>query len=228
MFRAAFIDKDGTLIEDVPHNVDPTRIRLAKGAVKGLRTLHAAGFRVIVITNQPGVAHGRFTEESLKEVEEKLRSLMADLGVPLVGFYYCPHHAKGKIAEYAVACSCRKPEPGLILKACEEHDIDIARSWFIGDILDDIEAGHRAGARAVLLDIGNETEWNFSPLRVPDQVAGNLEEAARFVASVKDEVEPAPAPASPAPAPADAAESPELTPAEAAGVRAQGASDISQ
>jgi D-glycero-D-manno-heptose 1,7-bisphosphate phosphatase len=139
--RAVFLDKDGTLVEDVPYNVDPGRIRLTAGAVEGLCALHGAGYRLVVVSNQSGVARGYFPERALAVVEIRLRELLAEAGVPLAGFYYCPHHPHGSIGAYAVACPCRKPAPGLIVRAATEHGIDPGRSWLIGDILDDVEAG---------------------------------------------------------------------------------------
>src|SRR5919197_46875 len=137
---AVFLDKDGTLVEDVPYNVDPGRIRLAPGAAEGLRLLHRAGF------------------------------------------YYCPHHPAGAVEEHAVVCACRKPAPGLLLRAAREHGVDLARSWLVGDILDDVEAGRRAGCRTILLDNGHETEWVLRPERVPHPVASELLDAARLIA----------------------------------------------
>src|SRR5437660_1197232 len=119
--RAAFLDKDGTLIDDVPYNVDPALIRLAAGVTEGLPRLHAAGFLVIVVSNQSGVARGLFAEEALGAVRDRLRELLAGLGVPLAGFYYCPHHPGGTVPRYAVPCGCRKPAPGLILDAARAH-----------------------------------------------------------------------------------------------------------
>src|SRR3954470_4364570 len=117
---AVFLDKDGTLIEDVPYNVDPARIRLMPGAAGGLRALDAAGYRLIVVSNQSGVARGYFEEAALAAVEARLRELLAEAGVPLAGFYYCPHHPEGSVAAYAVECSCRKPQPGLLVRAARE------------------------------------------------------------------------------------------------------------
>src|SRR4051812_8537634 len=112
--RAVFLDKDGTLIEDVPYNVDPARIRLSAGCADGLRSLAGAGYRLLVISNQSGVARGYFAEEALQGVQRRLRELLGELGVALAGFYYCPHHPEGKVPPYARRCSCRKPEPGLL------------------------------------------------------------------------------------------------------------------
>ncbi len=179
--RAVFLDKDGTLVEDVPYNVDPARIRLTAGAVEGLRALHAAGYRLVVISNQSGVARGYFPEAALAAVEGRLRELLHAAGVPLAGFYYCPHHPHGVVPAYAVACGCRKPAPGLIERAAREHGLDLARSWFVGDILDDVQAGRAAGCTTVLLDNGHETEWVLTPERRPHHTAADLAEAAALI-----------------------------------------------
>jgi D-glycero-D-manno-heptose 1,7-bisphosphate phosphatase len=181
MNRAVFLDKDGTLIEDVPYNVRPELIRLMPGSVAGLRRLHAAGYRLLVVSNQSGVARGLFREEALGPVEERLRQLLAAEGMPLTGFYYCPHHPTGSVAEYAVACTCRKPQPGLLYRAAQEHGLDLGVSWFVGDILNDVEAGRRAGCRTILLDNGHETEWVLTPERTPHCRAADLDEAARII-----------------------------------------------
>ncbi len=173
-----FLDKDGTLVEDIPYNVDPGLIRLSAGAAEGLRLLHAAGFLLIVISNQSGVALGHFPESALAGVHARLAELVAGVGIPLAGFYYCPHHPAGRLPGYTLDCECRKPQPGLISRAAHDHTIDLESSWFVGDILDDVEAGRRAGCRTVLVDNGNETRWQRSPLRWPDLVADNLEDAA--------------------------------------------------
>src|SRR5689334_22271622 len=107
--RAVFLDKDGTLIEDVPYNVDPARVRLTPGAVEGLTALHDAGYVLAVVSNQSGIARGLFTEQRLHEVWWHLHALLADAGVPLSGFYYCPHHPEAELAAYRRHCQCRKP-----------------------------------------------------------------------------------------------------------------------
>jgi len=178
---AVFLDKDGTVIVDVPYNVDPGLMRLTDGAADGLHALHAAGYPLVVVSNQAGVAHGYFEEAALGPVEARLRELLGAAGVPLTGFYYCPHHPCGAVERYTVACQCRKPAPGLVERAAREHHIDLARSWLIGDILNDVEAGKRAGCRTVLVDVGNETEWVLTPERTPDLRAATVAEAARLI-----------------------------------------------
>ena len=179
--QAVFIDKDGTLIEDVPYNVDPQRIRLMPGAGPALRALKGAGYALFVVSNQPGVALGYFAESALEEVTDELNRLLAESGVTLDGVYYCPHHPAGELPEYRERCLCRKPGPGLLRRAAAEHGIDLAASWLIGDILDDIEAGRRAGCRTLLLDNGHETEWRRGPGRNPHYVVGDLAEAASCI-----------------------------------------------
>lgn len=178
---AIFLDKDGTIINDVPYNVDVELVELAPGTIDGLRRFSEAGYRLIVISNQSGVAHGFFSEDALVPVEERLRELLTQGGISLDGFYYCPHHPHAALARYRHRCACRKPAPGLVRRAVEEHQIDLARSWFIGDILDDVETGRRAGCHTALIDNGHETHWQFSPSRVPDLFVADLAEAATMI-----------------------------------------------
>jgi histidinol-phosphate phosphatase family protein len=179
--RAVFIDKDGTLIRDVPMNVDPELMRLTDGAADGLRRLHGAGFRVAVVSNQAGVAHGAFPERALDAVVTRLRELLDRSGVPLDGFYYCPHHPEARVERYRVTCECRKPAPGLVLRAAESMGADLEQSWMVGDILDDVEAGRRAGCRTVLFDSGGETEWVITPSRTPDFMARRFSEVVDHI-----------------------------------------------
>jgi histidinol-phosphate phosphatase family protein len=181
MRPAVFLDKDGTLIENVPYNVDRSRIRLAPRAIDALLLLSGLGYELILVSNQPGVALGLFPHGALAAVEEHLNDLFLAHGFKLTGCYWCPHHPEGLVRDYALTCTCRKPMPGLLQVAAREHDIDLAGSWIVGDILNDVEAGHRAGCRAILLDVGNETEWLRGPLRTPDYVAEDLLDAATHI-----------------------------------------------
>jgi len=179
MKRAVFLDKDGTLIDDVPYNVDPALLRLARNAGPALRLMQQMDYRLIVVSNQSGVARGLFDEAALPPLFAALQDMLARQGVMLDGCYWCPHHPEGMAAGYAVECGCRKPMPGMLLQAAREHGIDLAQSWMVGDILNDVEAGRRAGCRTVLVDNGNETEWLRSPLRTPDIMAPDLLAAAQ-------------------------------------------------
>jgi D-glycero-D-manno-heptose 1,7-bisphosphate phosphatase len=181
MAKAVFLDKDGTLIPDIPYNVNPDLITLQADAIEGLQRLQEEGFLFIIISNQAGVARGIFTEDALPMVEQRLAELMATHGLALSGFYYCPHYPEGKIAAYTQECDCRKPKPGMILKAAQEHDIDLSESWMIGDILNDVEAGNRAGCKTILINNGNETEWVAGPMRVPTYICISINQAAEDI-----------------------------------------------
>lgn len=181
MNKAIFLDKDGTLINDIPYNVDVDKITLTSYAREGLRKLKANDFLLIGITNQSGIARGFFEEDALKSVFLKIDALLKPANVKLDAWYYCPHHPEGKVETYSIQCSCRKPLPGLIHEAATKFNVSLNESWMIGDILNDVEAGTRAGCNTVLIDNGNETEWIFNDYRRPTHTAKNLNEAATFI-----------------------------------------------
>ena len=154
--RALFLDRDGTLVEPRHYPSRPEDLILSADVGPELRALQSAGFRVVVITNQSGIARGYFTEPDLHRMHDHLADQLTEFGVRIDAVYFCPHHPDGAIAELAVACECRKPEPGMLLRAANDLNLDLTRSWFVGDILDDVEAGNRAGCRTVLVDLGTE------------------------------------------------------------------------
>jgi D-glycero-D-manno-heptose 1,7-bisphosphate phosphatase len=178
---AVFLDKDGTLLEDVPYNVDPERMRLTPTAAEALGQLDEAGFDLVVVSNQSGVARGMFSAEALEPVRRRLEELFRQSGARLAGFYFCPHLPEGKDLRYAVTCECRKPAPGLLLRAAADLGLDLSASWMLGDILDDVEAGKRAGCRSILVGTGHETEWVWTPHRRPWGMAPDLAAAAGLI-----------------------------------------------
>ena len=181
MTRAIFIDKDGTLIQDIPYNVNPALLQFTKGAVEALNHFSAMGFLLIIVSNQSGVARGYFGEKDLENLKSKVTEMLGARGVELDAILCCPHHPEGKVPPFNVECECRKPKPGLILQAAADFDIDLSASWMIGDILNDVEAGNRAGCRTILLDNGNETEWEFSEHRTPTAVVASFQEAVNVI-----------------------------------------------
>jgi D-glycero-D-manno-heptose 1,7-bisphosphate phosphatase len=183
MAKAIFLDKDGTLIPDIPYNVNPELITLENNLIDGLKQLQNAGYLLIVISNQAGVARGFFTEDKLPDVKRKLSVLLQQQNIHLSDFYYCPHHPDGKVSDYTLDCNCRKPKPGMLLKAAQDHNIDLCSSWMIGDILNDVEAGNRAGCQTVLIDNGNETEWVKGEYRSPALTCKTIDEAAAYILS---------------------------------------------
>lgn len=181
MNKAIFLDKDGTLIPDIPYNIDPEKIDLCDDAIEGLKLLHDEGYLLMVVSNQSGIACGYFSEADLTPIIDRINGLLNKIGVKLTAFYYCPHHPDGTVPNYNKHCTCRKPQPGLLQKAAIEHNIDMDRSWMIGDILNDVEAGNRAGCRTILVDKGNETEWISGQHRLPTFACRSINEAARHI-----------------------------------------------
>lgn len=181
MKKAIFLDKDGTLVYDIPYNVDPSRVRFNDGAIAALRKFKQHDYLLIVVSNQSGVAHGYFSEQTLRALGTHINETLGRRGLKLDDFRYCPHHPAGKIAAYSMDCTCRKPKPGLILESARKFDIDLSHSWMIGDILNDVEAGNSAGCRTILINNGNETEWDLSDNRKPTAIVGNLLEAAEVI-----------------------------------------------
>jgi D-glycero-D-manno-heptose 1,7-bisphosphate phosphatase len=179
-YPALFIDRDGTLVQPGHYPSRPEQLRLYDDIGPELRSLQQAGFRLIVITNQAGIARGYFTEDDLRLMHNHLTHELEQLGVSLDAIYHCPHHPAGAIPELAVRCDCRKPQPGMLLRAAADLDLDLLSSWFVGDILDDIEAGNRAGCRTILVDLATEKSPE-QDIRRPDYVARNTLHALQII-----------------------------------------------
>ncbi len=178
---AVFIDKDGTLIDDVPYNADPALLRFRPAALAALAALQRAGFALVIVSNQSGLALGRFTLAEFQHLQRVLQQrLRAEAGVRLTDFLFCPH---APAAEGQNGCLCRKPAPGMLLRAANRHRLDLDRSWMVGDTLDDVEAGRRAGCRALLYDSGGETVWRQGPLRKPELRLRAWDDVARCILS---------------------------------------------
>jgi D-glycero-D-manno-heptose 1,7-bisphosphate phosphatase len=161
-----FVDRDGTLVEDAPYNANPLLLRFMPGAGEALARLQRTGLALVLVTNQSGLARGRFTRAEFARLQQVLlQRLQTEFGVRIDSAEVCPHAPDD---EGRPACLCRMPAPGMLIRAAQRHGLDLARSWMIGDTLDDVEAGHRAGCQGLLLDSGGETVWRRSPLREPD------------------------------------------------------------
>ena len=182
--QGLFLDRDGTLVYPKHYPSRPAELLLYPQLGPGLQLLQQVGFKLVVITNQGGLAHGLFDEAALESMHAHLQAELRLLGVEVAGIYHCPHHPEGSIPELSIQCSCRKPQPGMLVQAAADLDLDLERSWFLGDILDDVEAGHRAGCRTVLIDIGTESSPT-SVLRTPTYVARDTAHALAIVAAVE-------------------------------------------
>ncbi len=182
--RAIFLDRDGTLVHARHYPSRPEELILYDELGGELRACQAAGFRLVVITNQSGLARGFFTADDLRLMHEHLARELARFDVRLDGVYHCPHHPDGVVPGLAIRCDCRKPEPGMLLRAASDLGLDLGQSWFIGDILDDCEAGNRAGCRTVLVDLGTESP-PASPIRRPTFVARDTRHALQMIRGIE-------------------------------------------
>ncbi|MBI2899187.1 MAG: HAD family hydrolase [Planctomycetes bacterium] len=180
---ALFLDRDGTIVEETGYVTSPEMLRLLPGAAGAIARFNAAGVRVFVVSNQAGIARGLMSERDLETVHLRLVALLGAEGARLDGIYYCPHHPESERAEYAVACGCRKPAPGLLEQAAREHGADLADSVMIGDNLRDLQAGRAAGTKTVLVRTGLGTEVLAGRTSHPDAdwVAADLAEAAEML-----------------------------------------------
>jgi D-glycero-D-manno-heptose 1,7-bisphosphate phosphatase len=180
---AVFVDRDGTLIEEVGYLDRVERVELYPWTIDALRALNRAGFRIVLVSNQSGVARGFFPEAVVEAVHRHMADLLAAGGARIDAYYYCPHHPDGKVARYAVACECRKPSPALVQRAVDEFGIDPARSFVVGDRWLDVALARRVGARAVLVRTGyGATEEARPPDGLAaDAVADNFAGAASWI-----------------------------------------------
>jgi D-glycero-D-manno-heptose 1,7-bisphosphate phosphatase len=194
MKRALFLDRDGTLVEPRHYPSQPSDLVLYGDIGPLLRAFQRAGWQLIVVTNQSGIARGYFTEEMLERMHDHLRAMLRVWDVHLDAIHACPHHTEGVIPQLAIRCECRKPQPGMLLHAAA-RGIDLTRSWMIGDILDDIEAGNRAGCRTALVDLGTEPVPD-RPERQPSLVAPSTAAALRGIAACEGLPLAGPAPSS--------------------------------
>jgi len=179
---AVFLDRDGTIIEDVGYVDDPEKVRLLPRAAEAIRRFAEAGHLVVIISNQSGIARGLFDEKTLARVHNQIETLLRDEDARVDGAYYCPYLSgdEARIDAFRRDSALRKPKPGMLLQAAEELGIDLSQSWMIGDSLCDVQAGLAAGCAAVLIDNGQGNEWADV---VPSEttVVGSLWEAANVV-----------------------------------------------
>jgi len=180
-----FLDRDGTINVEVNYLNDPRNLRLLPGAADAIKLLRDAGFLVIVVANQSAVARGLCDEKTIEEIHLKLRDELMKGGAGADAMYYCPHHPTVGLSEYRRDCSCRKPKPGMLMRACIDFGIDLTRSYLVGDKLSDIEAGKRVGCRSVLVLTGHGREEadrldDRAPV-IPDYITASLFEAALWI-----------------------------------------------
>lgn len=193
MMRAVFLDRDGVINEliyyqeagiiDSPFTVKQFRLR--PGVAEAIKILNDRAYKVVVVSNQPGIAKNHFTLATLKKMDKKMAAELSTKGASLDGVYYCPHNPEGENPAYRTACQCRKPEAGLLLQAARDLDLDLLKSYMVGDNLSDIKAGQKAGCKTILIGkmrcevcrLMDEQDTR------PDSIVPNLLEAARLIAN---------------------------------------------
>ncbi len=185
MNKAVVLDRDGTVNEEVGYLADLARLRLISGAGAAIRRLNEAGFKVVLVTNQSGVARGYFSENLVHEAHARLAAMLSPEGARIDAVYYCPHHPTAGNSRYTMDCDCRKPRTGLIDRAVKELTLDVNHSYMVGDKWSDIELAQRAGIRSVLVMSGfaPDDPGNRKPdlVHEPDFIAHNLVDAAGWI-----------------------------------------------
>ncbi|GIW21108.1 MAG: D-glycero-D-manno-heptose-1,7-bisphosphate 7-phosphatase [Candidatus Sericytochromatia bacterium] len=188
MRKAVFFDRDGTINEEVGYIKDLNKLKLIKNASKSIKKIKDNGFLAVLVTNQSGPARGYYNEEWVKTLNNKLQELLMNEGTCLDKMYYCPHLPDGIIPEYSIECECRKPNIGLFLKAKKELNIDLNSSYMIGDKATDVEAGHNAGMKSILLKTGygrDVLDGKYQSIPNPDYIAEDINDAVDWILKVE-------------------------------------------
>jgi len=179
--KAVFFDRDDTIIEDPGYINDPDQVRLLEGAAQSLIELANMDYKIVIASNQSGVARGIVSEKALKQIHERLRYLLLEKGAKVDAIYYCPYHVDGVIEKYRKQSDWRKPNPGMLLAAAKDMDIDLEQSWMIGNSNSDIEAGYRAGCRTILVNHPPQVQRSTEVCINPDYSAVNVTEAVNII-----------------------------------------------
>ena len=177
--RAVFLDRDGTLIIERDLVRTPADITFIPGAIEGLRLLSEADYALVIVTNQSARSRGLITDSDLERVHQALRATLEESSVTLTDVLHCPHHPTEGTPPLRTECACRKPAPGLLLRAAEQHGLDLASSWMVGDAARDIETGRRAGVRPLLVETGKGAKE--ASAFAPDMVVSDLKAAAKRI-----------------------------------------------
>ena len=188
---AVFLDRDGTINEEVGYLDRIDKLNLFPNAAEAIRLINESGMKAVVMTNQSGVAKGYFTEEFVRTVHERIQEMLRKRGAFIDAFYYCPHHQTEGIGVYLQSCACRKPGAGMLIKASKELDIDLRRSYTVGDMLKDIQVARTVGAKGILVKTGygiNTIEKDLasaSPeICQPSYIAEDILDAVKWI--IKD------------------------------------------
>ena len=179
--KAVFLDRDGTIIEDSGYINSPEQIKFIPGSIEAIKKLNEAGYKVVIISNQAGIARELLSENMLQTIDKIIHREVLSGGGHIDASYYCPHHPEHGVYPYKQDCECRKPHPGLIKKAVKDQDLELAGSFMGGDKSSDIETGKRAGVKTVFVRTGHGQNEEKKLKEKPDHIANNLPEAVRWI-----------------------------------------------
>ncbi len=184
MTPAVFLDRDGTILEELGYLTPDAQVSIYPWSIDAIRLLKRAGFAVVVVTNQGGIARGLYSAAFVEETHRMLAARFAAAGATVDAWHYCPHHPNPVVEGLGTPCACRKPEPGMVRDAARTLDLDLSRSWVVGDQWRDVQLGHVVGARTILVRTGygrvQEDQWP-SDIALPTAICDNLIEAVAVI-----------------------------------------------
>ena len=184
-YRAVFLDRDGTINEEVGYLDSLEKLKLLAPSFAAIRRINESGMKAVVITNQSGVAKGYFTEDLVRRAHRAIQEMLREKGANIDRFYYCPHHPTDGEGDYVKACECRKPEAGMLIRASREMDIDLPRSYVVGDTAKDVETARKVGAKGILVKTGYGQQSIASGLEAasvtPDYIAEDILDAVAWI-----------------------------------------------
>lgn len=179
--KAVFLDRDGTIVREVNYLCRPEDTELLPGAGQAIAKLRRAGFAVVVVSNQSGIARGYFSHDDLQSVQDELIRQLAGHNTEIDGWYNCVHHPNGEVEQFRMVCDCRKPKPGLVHSAAAEMDLELEGSYMVGDRLRDVACGNAAGLTSILVRSGQNDGAPQEDIQHPDHVTGDLAQAAEWI-----------------------------------------------
>ena len=185
MNRAVFLDRDGVITKEPPYYAHKiNQLELIPNSAEAIRLLNESGFKVIVVSNQAGVARGYYQEKDIETYNNAMKGQLEEKGARIDAIYYCPHHPEAVIEKYKIDCECRKPKPGMLKRAEKDLGLDLKRSFLIGDKMSDIEAGYRAGCKTILVltGQGNDELKKISKMDIkPNYISKDLFTAIQII-----------------------------------------------
>ena len=190
---AVFLDRDGTINEEVGYLDSLDKLKIIPCAYEAIRLINKSGMKAVVISNQSGVARGLFTEEFVRQTNDYLQTILSRQEAYIDNFYYCPHHPTEGTEPYRQVCDCRKPAPGMLVQAAQDLNIDLVKSYLIGDRLNDMEAAKKAGVKGILVRTGYGSELlqkdgpdKATPGNRPDFIVADILDAVKWILDQRD------------------------------------------